>query len=323
MPANMIQGSLSYGSVAKRFIASLIDGLILSIVGGILSYIVIRYFLARQMFTIMLAAQAGGSGIVDTEDAMTDIMLYTGLLFLLDVILNWLYFAWMESSRGATFGKRAMGLIVTDMEGAQISFLRATGRYFGKLLSGAILMIGYIMAFFTVQRQGLHDILAGTLVLESNAGFARTGGVPELTGLVPAMVPSDDPFASFDEKPSDAPSTMFGGDAQAQPTNAFGLDDFGEPAAKTVTAVQFSSDNSFGNAGPETAADPAMHRAVSSMPASDPSGQNTPSPKPAAPLPPGMKACPSCGISVGRYQTQCMKCGANLKAGIGKKFFKR
>jgi uncharacterized RDD family membrane protein YckC len=50
------------------------------------------------------------------------------------------------------------------MEGNKISFGRATGRYFGKLLSAFILLIGYIMAGFTEKKQALHDIIAGTLV---------------------------------------------------------------------------------------------------------------------------------------------------------------
>jgi uncharacterized RDD family membrane protein YckC len=82
-------------------------------------------------------------------------------------LLGWGYFAGMESSeRQATIGKGAMGIYVTDIDGNRISFLRATGRYFAKYLSGFILLIGYIMAAFTARKQALHDILAGTLVLK-------------------------------------------------------------------------------------------------------------------------------------------------------------
>ena len=70
------------------------------------------------------------------------------------------------SSKKATLGKMALGLIVTDVNGVRLSFGRASGRYFGKILSGLILNIGFIMAAFTEKKQALHDILAGTLVLE-------------------------------------------------------------------------------------------------------------------------------------------------------------
>lgn len=77
----------------------------------------------------------------------------------------WIYEAAMESSsRQATLGKMALGLRVSDEQGRRISFLRATARYFSKILSGMILFIGYIMAGFTARKQALHDMIAGTLV---------------------------------------------------------------------------------------------------------------------------------------------------------------
>jgi uncharacterized RDD family membrane protein YckC len=81
----------------------------------------------------------------------------------------WLYYALMESSQTqATIGKMICGLQVIDERGARIGFGRATGRYFGKILSGMILAIGYIMAGFTQRKQALHDIMAGTLVIRKN-----------------------------------------------------------------------------------------------------------------------------------------------------------
>jgi len=80
---------------------------------------------------------------------------------------TWLYYALMESSKHqATIGKLALGLKVTDMNGQRISFARATGRYFGKIISGMILLIGYIMAGFTEKKQALHDIMANCLVVK-------------------------------------------------------------------------------------------------------------------------------------------------------------
>ena len=81
------------------------------------------------------------------------------------VVVNWLYFALMESSsKGATLGKMAIGIRVTDLQGRRISFGRATGRYFAKLFSSMIFGIGYLMAAFTQQKQALHDMVAGCLV---------------------------------------------------------------------------------------------------------------------------------------------------------------
>ena len=84
----------------------------------------------------------------------------------LGIILGWLYFAIMESSNSqATIGKMTMGIIVTDARGNKISFGQATGRYFAKILSSLILLIGYLMAGWTAKKQALHDMIADTLVV--------------------------------------------------------------------------------------------------------------------------------------------------------------
>ncbi len=78
----------------------------------------------------------------------------------------WLYFALFESSSlQATPGKLALGLRVVDMRGARIGFGRATGRYFGKLVSGMILDIGYLLAAWTERKQALHDLMAACCVV--------------------------------------------------------------------------------------------------------------------------------------------------------------
>lgn len=85
--------------------------------------------------------------------------------------IGWMYFALLESSpKMATLGKQAVGIVVTDMNGNRITFGRATGRYFGKILSGLILCIGYLMMLWSDTKQTLHDQMAGTLVLNGKVG---------------------------------------------------------------------------------------------------------------------------------------------------------
>lgn len=81
-------------------------------------------------------------------------------------IFDWLYYAIFESSSlQATIGKMAVGIIVTDLEGNQVSFGKASVRFWAKIISGIILSIGYIMAGFTEKKQALHDMIAGCLVV--------------------------------------------------------------------------------------------------------------------------------------------------------------
>jgi uncharacterized RDD family membrane protein YckC len=80
--------------------------------------------------------------------------------------LTWLYFAFLESSVWqATVGKKLLRLKVVGSGGQRISFLRASARYFSKFLSRALLMIGFLMVFFTKKKQGLHDKIASTFVI--------------------------------------------------------------------------------------------------------------------------------------------------------------
>src|ERR1700677_877989 len=86
---------------------------------------------------------------------------------LLSAVVSWIYHAWMESSQyQGTLGKMALGLIVTDLNDQPVTFGRATGRFFAKIITGLIpLGIGYIMAGFTEKKQALHDMIASCLVL--------------------------------------------------------------------------------------------------------------------------------------------------------------
>ena len=94
-------------------------------------------------------------------------------LLLLIQLVSWLYFAAFESSPWqATPGKKVLGLRVTDLEGKRLSFIRASGRYFGKIISWLLLGLGFILAGLTEKKQALHDMLAGCLVLRDPSKFS-------------------------------------------------------------------------------------------------------------------------------------------------------
>ncbi|PSG96415.1 hypothetical protein BRD56_10805 [Thermoplasmatales archaeon SW_10_69_26] len=101
--------------------------------------------------------------------------------YALNGVIAWTYFASFESSTlQATLGKHLLGLQVTDEQGEPISFLRATGRYVGKLLSALPLGLGFLMVFSSERNQALHDHLASCLVLEREDPDASLG--PTLEG---------------------------------------------------------------------------------------------------------------------------------------------
>jgi uncharacterized RDD family membrane protein YckC len=143
-----------YGGFWIRLVARFIDGAVISIVlGPIFVLLFSGYFATHHSFDRDQPPDAGFF-VLGALIAMV-----AGLSF-------WLYEALMtSSSKQGTLGKMAFGMKVTDLNGVRISFARATGRFFAKILSGMILNIGYIMAGFTERKQALHDMIAGTLVL--------------------------------------------------------------------------------------------------------------------------------------------------------------
>src|SRR5437016_1950709 len=72
----------------------------------------------------------------------------------------------LSTPKQATIGKQAIGIIVTDVNGAPLDVQKAVIRSVGKLVSGLILCLGYIIAAFTERHQALHDFIAGTVVVK-------------------------------------------------------------------------------------------------------------------------------------------------------------
>lgn len=90
-----------------------------------------------------------------------------GTVWILAMIIQILYFTFMESSKyQATVGKLALGLMVTDVNGAKLDFTKALVRNLCRIISNITMLIGYIIAGFTEKKQALHDIIAGTLVVK-------------------------------------------------------------------------------------------------------------------------------------------------------------
>lgn len=110
----------------------------------------------------ILIALSGGN-MNDSDEAFGAIGMLVGL------ITQWLYYALMtSSSHMATWGKQAGGIIVTDLKGRRISFGRATARYLCAVFVPLFTLgIDYLLPFFTEHKQCLHDIIAGTIVVEA------------------------------------------------------------------------------------------------------------------------------------------------------------
>ena len=152
-----------YAGFWLRLAAIIIDGVAMTIV----LYALMALGLGALFVSNPDILNGGGDALLEDDAAMNAFLAgYFGIIGI-SIIGNWLYFALMESSKyQGTLGKMAVSIKVTDLQGERISFLRATGRYFGKIISGLVLYIGFIMAGFTERKQALHDMMASTLVVK-------------------------------------------------------------------------------------------------------------------------------------------------------------
>jgi uncharacterized RDD family membrane protein YckC len=153
----------TYAGFWLRVAAHLIDGMITGVV------------LCALLIPLALATGLGGAlrNIHPGEEPDPAIILAfissLWILILGGILAAWLYYAYCESSEWqATPGKKVLNLAVTDLNGNRVSFGRASGRFFAKMISGLIPFgIGYVMAGFTEKKQALHDMIASCLVLRS------------------------------------------------------------------------------------------------------------------------------------------------------------
>lgn len=152
-PADSSGTNFQYAGFWRRVAATCIDWAI----EWVASYVV--GFVVSFLFFLIISPEA------IQDPAVAEAL--AGLIgWVVAVLVGWLYYAIFESSpKQATPGKMALGLVVTDIHGCRLSFGRATGRYFAKIISVLTLGIGFIMAGFTPRKQGLHDFIASTVVL--------------------------------------------------------------------------------------------------------------------------------------------------------------
>ena len=148
----VLGGEIVYAGFWKRVAAYTIDSLLVGMVGGIIGTII-----GAVMGAIVLAGDSSGVGLVLVQ-------LVTQLI---SIAISAAYYAGFHASTGmATLGKMAVGIKVVRTDGTRISLARGIGRYFATLLSGLIIGIGFLMAAFTERKQGLHDIICDTLVVD-------------------------------------------------------------------------------------------------------------------------------------------------------------
>lgn len=142
-----LAGTMEYAGFWIRLGAKIIDWIILG---------VINVFVSGSL----------GFMMASSSDPYLSVMLAlisNAFLFAFQVA----YVTWFLGRFGATPGKMACRLKVVMPDGGRVSYPRALGRYFGEILSGLTLLIGYFMAAFDDQKRTLHDRICNTRVVRN------------------------------------------------------------------------------------------------------------------------------------------------------------
>jgi uncharacterized RDD family membrane protein YckC len=123
-------------SFGTRFVAALIDVILIGVVGGV----------SRAIFTFALAQ-------------------------LVSTLAGLAYYTYLEGSpSGQTLGKRAMNIRVVDIAtGESIGTTRALIRYVGRIISAIPCGLGYFWMLWDNEKQTWHDKLATSVVVPTSA----------------------------------------------------------------------------------------------------------------------------------------------------------
>jgi uncharacterized RDD family membrane protein YckC len=160
-PAAAVAAGRHYGGFWIRFLARVIDSVILIVINGIVRIPLTLMFGLGTMGMRGLGEARGGLIFAPA------LMGVVGLSALIGIALGAAYEVYFLSAQGATPGKMALGLRVIRPDGRPISPMLALGRHFALWISGIILMIGYIMAAFDPEKRALHDRICETRVIYS------------------------------------------------------------------------------------------------------------------------------------------------------------
>ncbi len=124
---------MTRASFGKRFLAVVVDGIIVGVVTGIVLKI-------------------GGANLGQV----------------LGGAIGLAYYVYFEGGQGATLGKKVLGLRVISTAGASpIGYGSAAVRYVGRIVSAIPLFLGFLWMLWDKDKQTWHDKIASTYVVEA------------------------------------------------------------------------------------------------------------------------------------------------------------
>lgn len=149
VPADVVEAGMMPAGFGRRMAAWLIDGVIAWAL-----QIAVGAWLAALLMPVAEHGEAGAGAGLEV------------IVVVSSLLVGWLYWVGFEASGWqATPGKRLLGMAVVRTDGRQLSVGRALLRNMARVLCVLTLGTGYLLILWTRRRQGLHDLVADTVVV--------------------------------------------------------------------------------------------------------------------------------------------------------------
>ena len=156
---------IRYAGFWIRFVASFFDTLFLAVPIAVIIYFLSdgNWFDFSQYQQNMQMAMSGNTNALNNQPTTS---IKWELLFEVSVLIITMIF-WRRF-KGATPGKKFVHIKIVDAKTFEdITNKQAITRSIGYIVSTLTLLIGFFMVGFRADKRGLHDLLAGTVVIYS------------------------------------------------------------------------------------------------------------------------------------------------------------
>lgn len=147
------QPSYNYAGFGRRFLAYGVDSVILILL-SIIGYVLVGKNYFDQFSAEALAGQSPSNTIG------------LAIAFVISLIYSTIF--WVNFD-GATPGKKLMAIKIINTDGSAVSYPAAIVRYVGTWVSAFVFCLGYLWVAFDGKKQGWHDKIAGTFVVNTDA----------------------------------------------------------------------------------------------------------------------------------------------------------
>ena len=106
-----------------------------------------------------------------------DVVPFTNLALILGILISVGYYTYFWTKSGQTIGKTVVGIKVVSADGSPLTWGQAFLRYVGYIVSSLLLSLGFLWVIMDKRRQGWHDKIAKTYVIDEDDDFLNASSI--------------------------------------------------------------------------------------------------------------------------------------------------